>query len=150
MDALHGRWLNRWRKSLTATTQEFCKQFCTSPGGNTPQSSSCTATYHRSRKISKLNEPDMQNTAGEAGTSSWVMFSYGPPHMAGKKQGDQLEPTYSSSLRIRDVALTTCQKRWTIGRRDEIGSGISMLVARWEDDDDETNSTETSTFLLVP
>ena len=27
MDALHGRRLNGWRKSLTATTQECCKQF---------------------------------------------------------------------------------------------------------------------------
>ena len=35
-----------------------------------PQSSSCTATYHPSRKISKSDEPDMQDTAGEVGTSS--------------------------------------------------------------------------------
>ena len=35
-----------------------------------PQSSSCTAIYHPSRKISKLDEPDMQDTAGEVGTSS--------------------------------------------------------------------------------
>ena len=33
------------------------------------------------------------------------------PHMAEQKQGDQLEPTYSSSVRIRDVALRTCQNR---------------------------------------
>ena len=38
----------------------------------------------------------MQGTAGEAGTSSEVMFSNGPPLMAKKKQGDQIEPTYSS------------------------------------------------------
>ena len=30
----------------------------------------------------------MQDTAGEAGTSSYVMFSYRPPHMAEQKQGD--------------------------------------------------------------
>ena len=35
-----------------------------------PQSSSCTATYLPSRKLSKFDEPDMQDTAGEAGTSS--------------------------------------------------------------------------------
>ena len=34
------------------------------------QHPSYTATYHPSRKLSKLDEPDMQNTAGEAGTSS--------------------------------------------------------------------------------
>ena len=69
MDALHGRWLNEWKKSLRATTQEFCEQFWTSPGGNTPQSTSCTATYLPSRKLSK-DEPDMQDTAGKAETSS--------------------------------------------------------------------------------
>ena len=56
-------------KSLTATTQECCEQFWTSPGDNTPQSSSCTATNLPSWKLSKLEEPDMQDTAGEAGTS---------------------------------------------------------------------------------
>ena len=30
----------------------------------------------------------MQDTAGEAGTSLLVMYSYGPPHMAGQKQDD--------------------------------------------------------------
>ena len=35
-----------------------------------PQSSSFTVTYHLSRKLSKLDEPDMQNTAGEVGTNS--------------------------------------------------------------------------------
>ena len=28
------------------------------------------ATYHPSRKLSKLDEPDMQDTAGEVGTNS--------------------------------------------------------------------------------
>ena len=45
-------------------------QYWTSSGSNTPQSSSCTATYYPSQKLSKLDEPDMQNTAGEVGTSS--------------------------------------------------------------------------------
>ena len=50
MDVLHWRWLNGWRKSLTATTQECCEQFWTSPGSITLQSSSCTATYLPSQK----------------------------------------------------------------------------------------------------
>ena len=29
---------------------------------------------------------------------------YGPPHMAGQKQDDQHEHTFSSYVRIRDVA----------------------------------------------
>ena len=53
------------------------------------------------------------------------------PYMAEKKQGDQLEPTYGSSVRIQDVALRTCQKRWKIGRLGERESGISLLAARW-------------------
>ena len=48
-----------WRKSLTANTQGCCEQFWTSPGGNTPQSTSCTATNFASQKLPKLDEPDM-------------------------------------------------------------------------------------------
>ena len=44
--------------------------------------------------------------------------------------------TYSSYVRIRDVTLKTCQKRWMIGRSGERGSGISVLAARHDDDDD--------------
>ena len=40
-----------------------------------------------------------------------LMYFYGPPHMAEQKLGDQLEHTYSSYVRIRDVALKTCQRR---------------------------------------
>ena len=38
----------------------------------------------------------MQDTAGEARTSSEVMYSNGLLHMAGQKQDDQLEHTSSS------------------------------------------------------
>ena len=65
------------------------------------------------------------------------MYSYGPPHMAKQKQDDQLEHTYSSYERIRDVALKTCQRRWMIGSSGERGSGIFVLAARHDDDDDE-------------
>ena len=64
------------------------------------------------------------------------MYSYGPPHMDKQKQDDQLEHTYSSYVRIRDVTLKTCQKRWMIGRSGERGSGISVLAARHHDDDE--------------
>ena len=81
----------------------------------------------------QVDEPDTQDTAGEPRTNSSVMYSYGPPHMAKQKQDDQLEHTYSSYVRIRDVALKTYQ-RWLIGRSGERGSGISELAA-WHDDD---------------
>ena len=64
------------------------------------------------------------------------MYSYGPPHMAEQKQDDQLEHTYSSYVRIQDVAPKTCLGRWTLGRSGERGSGISVLAA-WHDDDDD-------------
>ena len=57
-------------KSKTTITQECCQQYWTSPGGNTPQGTNYTATYFPSRKLSKLDEPDMLDAAGEAGTSS--------------------------------------------------------------------------------
>ena len=69
-DALHGRRLNGWRKRFTATTQECCEQYWRGPGGNTQQSSSSTATSNPSRKLSKLDEPDTQETAGYVGMSS--------------------------------------------------------------------------------
>ena len=59
-----------------------------------------------------------------SGAFLWTTF------MAEQKQGDQLKPTYSSSVRIRDVALRTNQKRWTIRRSGERESGISVLAAR--------------------
>ena len=45
-------------------------QSWTSPGSNTPQDTNCTATCPLSRKLFKLDEPDMQDTAGEAEMNS--------------------------------------------------------------------------------
>ena len=102
-----------------------------------PQSTNYTATCLPSRKLSKLDEPGTQDTAGDAETSSKVMYSYGPPHMAELKQDDQLEHTYGSCVRIWDEAQKTCQRWWTVGRSGERGLGISMLAARHDDDDDD-------------
>ena len=103
----------RWTKGKTFINsnkeEECCDQYWTSPGGNTTQSSSYTANSHPSWKLSKLDEPDMQDTAGEVATSSLVMYFYGPLYIAEQNQGDQLEPTYSSSVRIRGVVLMTCR-----------------------------------------
>ena len=64
------------------------------------------------------------------------MYSYGSLHMAAQKQDDQHERTFSSYVRIRDVVLKTYLGRWTIGRSGERGSGISVLPAWYDDDDD--------------
>ena len=62
------------------------------------------------------------------------MYSCGPIHMNEQKQDDQLEPTYCSSVPIRDVTPKTCRKEWTVEKGGEKGSGIYMLRA-WHDDD---------------
>ena len=41
-----------------------------SPGSNTPQDTNCTATCPLSWKLFRLDEPDMQDTAGEAEMNS--------------------------------------------------------------------------------
>ncbi len=56
--------------------------------------------------------------------------------MVEQKQDDQLEPTYSSSVPILYVALKTCRKEWVIGEGGDGGSGISVVIARHDDDDD--------------
>ena len=57
------------KEAQTAIKQECCKQYWIIPGSNTPQGTNYTATCLPSRKLSKLDEPDTQETAGEAGTS---------------------------------------------------------------------------------
>ena len=116
---------------LTAITQECCEQYWISHGGSTPQRSGCTATYHPSRKLSKLDKPDMRDTAGEVGTNSKVTYTCGPLHM-----DDQAEPTYNRSVPIQDVALKTDRKRLTIEKGGGRESARSVLMARHDDDDD--------------
>ena len=60
--------------------------------------------------------------------------------MAKQMQDGQLEHTYSSCVRIWDVALKTCQKRW-IWRSGERGSGTSMLAEPHDNDDDDDDIT---------
>ena len=67
-----------------------------------------------------------------------ILSKQSTPHMAVQKQEDQHEHTFSSYVRIRDVVLKTYLERWTIGRSGEKGSGIPVLPARHDDDDDET------------
>ena len=51
-----------YTRMLRAILNKSCRQH--------PTNTNYTATYLPSRKLSKLNEPDMQGTAEEAGTSS--------------------------------------------------------------------------------
>ena len=54
-----------------------------------------------------------------------------------------LEHTYSSYVRIRDVALKTSQRRWMIRRSVERGSGISV-----HDDEDDIYYINKCEFLI--
>ena len=67
------------------------------------------------------------------------MYSCEPPQMDEHWQDDRLERTCSSSVPIREVSLKTCRKQWTIGRGGERGSGISVLIARHGDDNDDND-----------
>ena len=96
-DPLHGRKQNVWRTSLTATTQECCEQYWTSPGGSTPQSSNCTATYHLSRKLSKLEKT---RYAGPCWRSRDELISDVLMWTPSQRQDDQLGLTYNSSVPI--------------------------------------------------
>ena len=66
--------------------------------------------------------------------------------MAVQKQDDQHEHTFSNYVRIQDVVLKTCLRRWTIGKSGERGSGISMLPAQHNDDDDDDDDILTELY----
>ena len=53
----HQNTTSKEKKSSTAITQECRELYWISPGDNTQQNSSCTATYQPSRKLFKLDEP---------------------------------------------------------------------------------------------
>ena len=72
------------------------------------------------------------------------MYSCGPPHMAVQKQDNQNENTFSNYVRIRDVVQKTCLRRWTIEKSGDRGSGISVLPARHDDDEDGLKRTSQS------
>ena len=56
--------------------------------------------------------------------------------MSGQRPDDQLEPTYKISVPIKDVALKTYRKRWTIEKGVGKGSGRSALLVEHDDDYD--------------
>ena len=57
-------------KKLDYNYSRMHEHYWTTPGSSTPQSSSCTVTSHPSWKLSKLDESDMRDTAGEVGKNS--------------------------------------------------------------------------------
>ena len=98
--------------------------------------------------ITKTIQVRRTRHAGHCWRSRDELISDAPSHMAGQKQDDQLEHTYSSYVRIRDVALKTCQRRWTIGRSDGRGSSISVPAVRHDDADMQMASWDMSSLSL--
>ena len=55
-------------KKLDGNYTRMMRAILTTPGDSHPKSSKSMATYHPSRKLSKLDEQDMRDIAGEVGT----------------------------------------------------------------------------------
>ena len=96
------------------------------------KSSSCTATYHPSRKLFKWDEPGMQDTAGEVGTNSCDILLWTPSH--GRVKAGQPAKTYIQQL----WADTECNLEDLPEAKDnreggEGGSGRFTLVTRHEE-----------------
>ena len=87
-------------------------------------------TYLPSRRPSKLDEQDMEDTAGESRTNSLATF-YWPLQTNTQVLDEQLEHIYDSYVRIQDVA----RKRWMIETDGKKELGKSKGSARDDDDD---------------
>ena len=116
-----------------------------SPGGNTPQGTNYTATIMKTIQARRTRHARHCWRSKEELISDVLQWT---PHMAKQKQDDHLEHSYSSYARIRDVALKTCQRQWMIGRSGERGSGISVLAA-WHDDDDDIRQQNEKDFYVM-
>ena len=71
------------------------------------------------------------------------------PSHARAKAGRPARTYIHSSVPIRDVTLRICRKQWTIGRRGERGSILSVLIAQDDDDDDDLRKYGKWTTLLT-
>ena len=60
----------RLEKKLDGNYTRMLREILKSPGSNTLQDTNYTVTYHLSRKLYKLDESDIPDTAGEARTRS--------------------------------------------------------------------------------
>ena len=60
----------RLEKKLDGNYTRMMREILNKSWRQHPQDTNCTATSLLSRKLFKLEEPDMQDTAGEAGTNS--------------------------------------------------------------------------------
>ena len=108
--------------------------------------------YGHLRPITKTIQSRRTKHAGHSWRSRDELISdvlLWTPAYGRANQDAQHEHTFSSYVSIWDVALKTHQRRWTIGRSGERGSGISIPVARNNDDDDTSLTPTHCTAHLV-
>ena len=105
-----------------------------SPGDNTPRDTDYTDTCPP--PITKTIQVRRTRHAGHCWRSKDELISdvllWTPTY--GCAKAGRPARTYSNYVRTQDVTLRTCRRRWMIGRSGERGSGISVLVARHDDD----------------
>ena len=120
-----------------AITQECCVQSSTSPGSNTPQDTNCTATCPLSRKTIQVRRTRHAGTLLEKQRWTHKRCTLMDPHTRPRKSRTTSTNVHSAAIwGYRLLSLKTCLGRWTIGRSGERGSGISVLPARYDDDDE--------------
>ena len=78
---------------------------------------------------------DIRATSTTNQTCRTLLEKQGRTHKTCTLMDPHTWPCKSSYVRIRDVVLKTYLGRWMIGRSGERGSGISVLPARYDDDD---------------
>ena len=87
-------------------------------------------------KTKKLDEPDTQDTAGEARTNSSVMYSYGTPAYGQAKAGRPARTYIQQLCEDTGCSPEDLPKAMNDRRSGERGSGISVLAAQHDDDYD--------------
>ena len=101
-----------------------------------------TATYLPSWKLSKLDEPDMQDTAGEAVTSSLSDVLLWTPSHDRAKAGRSAR-TYIQQL-CKDTGCSPDDLPEATNDREEWREKVSDIRrAAWHDDDDDDDDDDT-------
>ena len=95
------------------------------------KNSSCKATYHPSKNLSKLEEPDMEDTDGGVRTNSKVKYFLLSPSHRRAKAGRPAR----ISVPLQDVAWRTSWERRMIETGGGNVSGKSVQAV-WQDDED--------------
>ena len=150
MDALHGLYLTkRLEKKLDGNYTRMLRAILNKSWRQHPTRHQL---YGHLPPITKTNQVRRTRHAGHCWRSRDELISdvlLWTPNMAGQKQDDQHEHTFSNYVRIRYVVQKTCLRGWKIGKSGDSGSGISVLPARHDDDDDDDTTLRNVISLLM-